>query len=214
MRLTIEDWGFLGYEEAHARQRDRVAEVRADPARGFLCLVEHPPVYTMGRFGSASNVLDPSLPIRRIERGGDVTYHGPGQLVGYAILDLRRRGLTVKGLVGALERLVADAVREFGVEAAAREGVRGVWVEDRKLASIGLALARGGVTWHGFALNVSTDLRAFDRIHPCGLAGVRMTSLSAELGHEVSMAEARETVGRRSPAYLCDFSARPVAPER
>lgn len=214
MKLAVEDWGFLGYEEAHIRQRERVAAVRADPSRAFLCLVEHPPVYTTGKFGRGSNVLDPSLPVRRVERGGDVTYHGPGQLVGYVILHLHRAGLTVQGLVGRLESILAGVAREFGIPASGREGTRGVWVADRKLASIGLALTRG-VTWHGFALNVSTDLAAFSRIHPCGLAGVRMTSLSAELGREVPLAEAREKVGQNSLAYLSSFSLpRPVEADK
>jgi len=189
LNLEIETWGRLDYEEAHRRQRERVELVRADPGRAFACLVEHPPVYTIGRFGNLSNVIDPATPVRKIERGGDVTYHGPGQLVGYVILHLDRAGLSVKGLVSALEQILQRTAARFGVKGAGREGARGVWVGDRKLASIGLALTRS-VTWHGFALNVATDLTAFDRIHPCGMPGIRMTSLSIESGRPVSLAEA------------------------
>jgi lipoyl(octanoyl) transferase len=193
VKLEIEEWGRLDFEAAHARQRERVERVRSNPDEGYLCLVEHPPVYTLGRFGSASNLLDPSIPLRKVERGGDVTYHGPGQLVGYAILHLQRQRLTVKGVVAGLERLLSRSAATLGVQALGRDDARGVWVGPRKLASIGLALTRG-VTWHGFALNVSTDLSAFARIHPCGIPGVEMTSLSKELGRPVPVSEAVEVL--------------------
>jgi lipoyl(octanoyl) transferase len=188
--MRIERLGRLGYEEARAAQMERVRRVQADPRLSFLLLVEHPPIYTLGRFGSEKNILETrGAPVRRVERGGDVTYHGPGQLVGYVILDLYRGGWTVRGLVGAIERVLVGVAAAFGVKATRRKDRPGVWVRDRKLASIGLAVSRR-VTYHGLALNVHTDLSAFDAIVPCGIAGCRMTSLSRELGREVSLEEA------------------------
>lgn len=203
MKLNVEDWGRLDYDAAHARQRERLERVQAHPEEAYLCLVEHPPVYTLGRFGNPANLIspDPSVPLRRIERGGDITYHGPGQLVGYVILHLDRRRLTVKGLISRIERILARAVARFGVRAESREGARGLWVGGRKLVSIGLGLRRS-VTWHGFALNVSTDLSRFDRIHPCGMPGCPMTNLSIEAGRLIPMEEAASAVAAAFRDYF------------
>lgn len=212
VHVRIEDWGRLDYETAHARQVERVDEVVRRPDQTVLCLVEHPPVFTLGRFGKRKNLVrpDPAVPLRKIERGGDITYHGPGQLVGYVMLHLDHHRLSIKDLVAVLERILSRAVNRFGVKARGREGSRGVWIRERKLASIGLALRRG-VTWHGFALNVSTDLSAFERIHPCGLPGCPMTSLEREAGRRIGLEETKGAVRNEFRAYF--ERARSVAAE-
>jgi lipoyl(octanoyl) transferase len=159
-----------------------------------LFLLEHEPVYTIGRRLDKSSLGDVTYlphPVFEINRGGQATYHGPGQLVGYPILDLKKRGKDLHVYLRALEMAVIRLVESFGVQALFCEGKTGVWVENRKIASIGIGVRRW-ITMHGFALNVSSDLIGFLSITPCGLTGVRMTSLSLELGREVSLEEVRD----------------------
>jgi lipoyl(octanoyl) transferase len=159
-----------------------------------LFLLEHEPVYTIGRRLDKSSLGDVTYlphPVFEINRGGQATYHGPGQLVGYPILDLKKRGKDLHVYLRALEMAVIRLVESFGVQALFCEGKTGVWVENRKIASIGIGVRRW-ITMHGFALNVSSDLIGFLSITPCGLSGVRMTSLSLELGREVSLEEVRD----------------------
>ncbi len=152
-----------------------------------LLLLEHPPVVTMGRTARAAHVLRPEgVDLFEVERGGDVTYHGPGQLVGYPILDLREGGAggfrqDLHWYLRTLEQALIEALRILGIAAERRPQLTGVWTQGRKIASIGVHVKQW-VTWHGFALNVTTDLRAFDRIVPCGIAGVEMTSIEREGG--------------------------------
>jgi lipoyl(octanoyl) transferase len=193
--MRVLDLGLRAYDEAHRLQKELVVQVQEDPSRGFLVLTEHPAVYTLGRFGSEKNLIaDSGIPLRRVERGGDITYHGPGQLVGYVVLDLFRRGLTVRELVAGIEEVLIEVARGAGVAAARREKCPGVWVQDRKLASIGLAISRR-VTYHGFALNVNNDLGPFASIHPCGMPGCRITSLSQETGRPIELARVSNQVG-------------------
>ena len=159
-----------------------------------LFLLEHDPVYTIGRMLDKSSLRDFNrlpYPVHEINRGGQATFHGPGQLVGYPILDLRKRGKDLHAYIRRLESAVVQIVKSFGIDARPSHGKTGVWVEDRKIASIGIGVRRW-ITMHGFALNVSPDLTGFRYITPCGLTGVRMTSLSLETGREVSLTEARE----------------------
>ena len=159
-----------------------------------LFLLEHEPVYTIGRRLDKSSLGNASYlphPVFEINRGGQATYHGPGQLVGYPILDLKKRGKDLHVYLRSLETAVIRLVGSFGVEAEFCDGKTGVWVQNRKIASIGIGVRRW-ITMHGFALNVSSDLTGFLSITPCGLAGVRMTSLSLELDREVSLEEARD----------------------
>ena len=130
-------------------------------------------------------------PVFEINRGGQATYHGPGQLVGYPILDLRLRGRDLHHYLRELERLLIDLLADFGIRGVSIEGKTGVWIEDRKIASIGVGV-RKWVTMHGFALNVASDLRGFESITPCGISGVRMTSISSELESEISLETVRE----------------------
>ncbi len=186
MRVEVRRLGRVDFDAAWELQRRLALDVTPD--RGFLLLLEHPPVFTIGKNGNSANVLDPGgVPVRRIDRGGDVTYHGPGQLVGYPLVDVRRLG--VRGFVESLEGSLLDLLAGWGVEGARRPGCVGVWASRGKIASIGVRVSRG-VSMHGFALNVSNDLAPFARIHPCGVPGCAMTSVSAELGREIGVDDA------------------------
>lgn len=146
-----------------------------------LWLLTHPPVYTLGQAGRAEHLLAPGeIPVIQVDRGGQVTYHGPGQLVAYLLLDLRRAGLGVRRLVSLLEQSVIDLLGGYGIVAAARPDAPGVYVDGAKIASLGLRIRRG-CSFHGLALNVDMDLAPFTRIDPCGLPGLSVTQL-ADLG--------------------------------
>jgi lipoyl(octanoyl) transferase len=199
--LEVVSLGRVPYGEALALQRDLARRVAAGAAPDTLLLCEHPPVVTLGRASRPEHLLLSGDELARrgvevveIERGGDVTYHGPGQLVGYPILDLRRHGRDLHRYLRALEEVLIRAAAAFGVEAGRVPGKTGVWVGDRKLASIGIHVSRW-VSWHGFALNVTEEsLPGFDLIVPCGLAGVRMTALELEAWRPVHPDEAATTV--------------------
>lgn len=150
-----------------------------------LILVEHDPVYTLGKNGDEDHLLQsrqPNVPVYRIERGGDVTYHGPGQLVGYPILDLHDHRLSITWYMRALEEVLVKALANIGIVAGRRQGLTGVWVGDEKIASLGVRLSRW-VSMHGFALNVNVDLSYFDGIIPCGIFDGGVTSVEKILGH-------------------------------
>ncbi len=188
MKLEVRRLGLVDFDAAWALQRE--LEGSAARGRGVLLLLEHPPVFTLGRNADERNVLDAGgVPVRRIDRGGDVTWHGPGQLVGYPVVDVRRIG--VKRFVRALEEALIAAIAGFGVPGWRREKTAGVWASGGKIASIGLRVRRG-ISTHGFALNVSNDLAPFRRIHPCGDPGCAMTSLSIEAGRAVTVDEVSE----------------------
>ena len=182
------DLGLRSYAEALSFQRE-LAAARIDKRlpQDVLLLVEHPPVVTLGRSTKRENLLfTPELLTARgvelfeVERGGDVTFHGPGQLVGYPIVDLNEHKLDLHWYLRQVEEVMIRAVAPFGVVAERIPGKTGIWTNGRKLASIGVH-ARQWVTWHGFALNVTTDLSYFDLMVPCGLPGVEMTSVQREL---------------------------------
>jgi lipoyl(octanoyl) transferase len=156
-----------------------------------IWFLEHPPVFTLGMNASRAHVLAPGdIPVVQIDRGGQVTYHGPGQLVVYPLVDLRRAGLGIRDLVTGLERSVIDLASEFGVEAECRRSAPGVYVAGRKLASVGIRVRRGA-SYHGLAVNVSLDLGPFSRINPCGYEGLQMTQF-AELGGPASVGAAAD----------------------
>lgn len=190
--------GRIGFDEALERQQEHIeAYERHGDSVLFL---EHEPVYTTGRLGKAENLptRGSEVPVKRIGRGGDVTYHGPGQLVGYVHVDLRARGRDVHAFLRSLEAGVIALLRKLGVEGVRSEGRTGVWVPaeagspPRKIASIGIGVRRG-ISMHGFALNVSVDLDAFGAIVPCDLTGVTMTSVANETGRAApSVAEVAE----------------------
>jgi len=188
----VVDLGVLEYRESLDLQRRLVDRRAADEIPDVLLLLEHPHVVTLGRRGTMADVLDPTLPLVSVERGGEATYHGPGQLVGYPIVKLADR-LDVKRYVRDLEDLLLRASRAFGVAADRDPRQSGVWVNGRKLGSIGVAVHRN-VTFHGFAHNVNTDLSYFAKIRPCGFDGSIMTSMERELGAPVPMASFKESV--------------------
>jgi lipoyl(octanoyl) transferase len=163
------------------RAMQRYTDARDAESRDELWCLEHPRVYTLGMNADPAHVLAAGeIPVIRIDRGGQVTYHGPGQLVVYPLVDLKRRGLGVRNLVMALESALVALAAEFGIEALARRDAPGVYVGGKKLASIGLRIRRGA-SYHGLALNVAMDLEPFSRINPCGIAGLEVVDL-ARLG--------------------------------
>jgi len=208
----------MGYAECWALQRslfDRMLAAKAGrgdvtvPERGgVLFLVEHPPVYTLGKSGRESNLLVGEERLRamgadlfRVDRGGDVTFHGPGQIVGYPILDLERLGMGLRDYVDRLEEAVIGVAADWGIEAGRIAGASGVWIgpgsaRARKLCAIGVRSSRF-VTMHGFALNVNTDLRYFDYINPCGFTDRGATSIERETGAAADMAAVKERLVER-----------------
>ncbi len=188
------------YARGLAIQHELVERVAAGEEPGTLLLVEHDPVVTIGR-RAARERREPTdgRRIVEVERGGGVTYHGPGQLVGYPIVRLEDHDL--RGFLRRLEQGLIDALETFGLATGRRNGATGVWIGARKIASIGIAV-RKWVTFHGFALNVSTDLAAFAGLEPCGFDASVMTSLERELGRPVALAEAKGPVARGVAAAL------------
>ena len=179
--------GRIGYGEALAMQDEIVARKHADHSLGDeLLLLEHEPVYTIGRTPDQSSLRGAAHlphPLFPINRGGQATYHGPGQLVGYPIIDLRRCGQDLHRYLRWIEEVLIALLHSLGITAQTRRGLTGVWVDDRKIASIGVGV-RHWITMHGFALNVCGDLSAFDHIVPCGIANVTMTSIEKESGRD------------------------------
>jgi lipoate-protein ligase B len=200
--LNCFDLGLVEYEQALTWQEGLVRQRCQGEGKDMLLLLEHPPVFTLGRGGEGRHLLNPrQVPVHRVGRGGDVTFHGPGQLVGYPILDLTRHGRDVHAYLRTLEAVLIAALARFGPGAQRREGLTGVWVGEQKIASIGIGVRRW-VTFHGFALNVNTDLSYFADIVPCGIAGVRMTSLSQLLARPVALAVVKTTVAEAFARYF------------
>jgi len=188
--------GRVDYEPTW-RAMQRYTDVRGPATADELWCLEHPPVFTLGMNADASHVLDAgAIPVIGIDRGGQVTYHGPGQLVVYPLIDLKRRGLGVRDLVTALETALVELAAELGITAAPRREAPGVYVEGAKLASVGLRIRRG-CSYHGLALNVAMDLGPFGRINPCGYRGLRVVDL-ASLGVQLTV----KSVARRLVPHL------------
>lgn len=202
--LLVEDWGLIPYAEAWERQRQLVqaaiAHLPSWQDRFILC--EHPPVITLGRNAHAEHILLPepllkekNIPVYAIERGGDVTYHGPGQLVGYPILWLERYKADVGWYMRSLEEVLIRTLKDWGLQAERIPGLTGVWLPNppRKIAAMGVKLTRW-VSMHGFALNVNTDLTGFSWIIPCGIRDKAVTSMHIELGYAPSMDAVKQRV--------------------
>jgi lipoate-protein ligase B len=212
VRLDVRDIGCIGYAEAMQLQ-DSLAEARLrEDIPDTLLLLEHPPVITLGRRASPTDVYVSEEALRRrgiavahTTRGGLVTYHGPGQLVGYPIVRLRARGLSVPCYVRALELALVSSLSNIGVEAHLVEGHIGVWTSAGKIAAIGVA-QRHGVSLHGFAVNLQPDLRHFALINPCGIADLGVTSAAALLGHPVNVADFKARITRTLDAALDSVS--------
>ena len=180
---TLKYLGQVDYEPTW-RQMQKITDVRDENTPDEIWFLQHPPVFTLGMNASSEHLLAPgSIPVVPIDRGGQVTYHGPGQLVVYPLIDLRRAGLGVRDMVTALERSVVDSAAEYGIQAYPRADAPGVYVDSKKLASVGLRVRRG-CTYHGLALNVAVDLAPFAGINPCGYPGLAVTSLALLGGRE------------------------------
>ncbi len=196
MKLACITPGLVDYAAALAWQQTLVEQRIAAEIPDSLVLLEHPPVFTLGRGGNQEYLLNPGqVPVHRVGRGGEVTFHGPGQLVGYPILDLRRYGKDVHRYLRLLEAVVIATLAAWDIAATRRDGLTGVWVGTEKIASIGIGVRRW-VTFHGFALNVNTDLSYFSAIVPCGLPGVRMTSMQELLKEAFPLDTVQSTLAR------------------
>lgn len=194
--VRIQRLGLVAYEPTWHAMRDqtlaRVGDAATD-APDELWLVEHPPVFTQGQAGKPEHLLrDIGVPVVPIDRGGQITYHGPGQVVVYLLIDLQRRHIKVRELVNKIEQAVIDLLASYGVDAARREGAPGVYVGEAKVAALGLRI-RNGCSYHGVSLNVNMDLTPFSAINPCGYKGMAVTQLS-DLGVNVSLSEAGEAL--------------------
>ncbi|MBB71893.1 MAG: octanoyltransferase [Legionellales bacterium] len=185
--LVITDLGQQPYEKIWQDMK-AYTDSRDESSLDKIWLVEHPPVFTQGQNGKAEHILNPGdIPIIQVDRGGQVTYHGPGQLVIYFLLDIRRRKLGVRTLVTALEQAVVEYLAQFDIKAAARCDAPGVYVGNQKVCSLGLRIRRG-CSYHGLAFNVNMDLEPFRRINPCGLSNITMTQLK-DLGGPAELAD-------------------------
>jgi lipoyl(octanoyl) transferase len=209
--VIFKDLGLIDYGEAWNYQEklfDRSIEIKQGnkkPVPNYLLFCEHPHVYTLGKSGKDTNLLIDEKMLRskeaslyRTDRGGDITYHGPGQLVGYPILDLDNVRLSVKNYIFGLEEVIIRSLRQFDLESSWIKGTAGVWLdagepEERKICSFGVRTSHM-VTMHGFALNVNTDLSYFDYIIPCGMKGKPITSLEKELGRKIDIKEVQKIV--------------------
>ncbi len=196
----VVDLGLMEYEKAYNVQLEYFEKRLNDEIPDTILLVEHPPVITLGKAGDVSHLLLSEEELRkkgvefhRTTRGGDITYHGPGQLVGYPIFNLTLYGKKVSQTVRKYEDALIRALSEFDIEAGILEGFPGVWIGNKKIAALGLAI-RKWITFHGFALNVNNDLTPFSYIVPCGLEGKGVTSMKEVLGHKVDMDLVKKTV--------------------
>ncbi len=185
--------GIKDYLEVWNLQKELVSRRVVGDVSDLLILVEHPSVITLGRKGKPEDVYTSLFPLYAVERGGQATYHGPGQLVGYPIVDLRSKGLEVLWLLRGIEEVIIRTLRIFGIQGERKNNHTGVWVQGKKIASIGLAV-RSWVTFHGFALNINPDLKMFDLIRPCGLEPQMMTSMRALLSSGLSLTNVKNRV--------------------
>lgn len=201
--LIVRHLGLVDYQPTLEAMRTLTAERDGETA-DEIWLLQHPPVFTQGQAGKAEHLLAPGdIPVIQVERGGQVTYHGPGQLVGYLMLDLRRLGLGVRELVTAMEQSLVELLASYGVTAAPKADAPGVYVDGAKIASLGLRVRRG-CSFHGLALNVAMDMQPFQRINPCGYSGLQMVQLSELVAEPVAIEEVAqrlEQVLRRQLGY-------------
>ncbi len=189
--------GQVEYQRARALQGRLVSQIHDGESPNTLLLLEHPHTYTHGRLSRDEHLPSPleegaaaRVPVYETDRGGQVTYHGPGQLIGYPVINLRNWGMGPLEYVRRLEQVIVDTMTDFGIPARTEQGLTGVWAEGGKIAAIGVKISRG-VAFHGFAINVNTDLSYFRRIIPCGISDRPVTSMTAELDETLDMGEVR-----------------------
>ena len=193
MLTQIQDLKRKNYLDTLQIQESLRNQVLKNDSNNFLIIVEHDHVYTLGKNANSSNVLNRICEIIPTQRGGDVTYHGPGQLVAYPIINLKKRKIGVKSYVAMIEKLISNILFDYGLKPHVPIKETGVWIDDRKIASIGIQVSRG-VTMHGLAINVNTDLTYFDNIISCGIEGVKMTSMDKELGKKIRMNDIKKSL--------------------
>ena len=193
MLIKVQDLkrkNFLDTLQIQESLRNKVLKNNTD---NYLILVEHDHVYTLGKNANSNNILNSTCEIIQTQRGGDVTYHGPGQLVAYTIINLKKKKIGVKNYISMIEKLISNILIDYNLEPQILKEETGVWVQDKKIASIGIHVTRG-VTMHGLAINVNTDLSYFDNIISCGIQGVKMTSLDKELGKKIRMNDIKKSL--------------------
>ena len=196
--------GRVDYALALTRQERLAADIAAGRAAETLLLLEHPPVYTIGRGGDAAHLLDPQAQVLRVDRGGDITWHGPGQVVGYPLVHLGRRGRDLHHWLCLLEELLIRTLAAFAIPAGRRAGMTGVWSERGKIGFVGVGVRRW-VSLHGFSLNVCPDLAAFNSIVPCGIPSCPLTSMAREINPSPAPAAVATVIGQLFPALLDEW---------
>jgi len=193
-RLSLRHLGIAEYEPVW-RAMQAFTDSRDENSRDELWLVQHPPVFTQGQAGKAEHVLAPGdIPVIQVDRGGQVTYHGPGQIVAYPLVDIRRKGIGVREFVNRIEAAIIGVLAHYGVKGERIAGAPGIYVNGDKVASLGLRVRRG-CTFHGLAFNIDMDLEPFQRINPCGYAGLQVTQLSALASVDIQEAQDRLVKG-------------------
>ena len=203
-QIIIQDLGQRPYQEVWAYQKKIQSKRIAGEIEDTLLMVEHEPVYTLGKNANENHLLqsrDQSVDVFNIERGGDITFHGPGQLVGYPILDLSHYKKSISWYMRTLEQIIIDTVSEFGIEAKRIKGLTGVWVGDEKIAALGVRIRRW-VTMHGFSINVNTDLTFYDGIIPCGIFDHGITSMEQLLYRPQDMEKIKKVVRSKFGYYF------------
>ena len=203
------DIPLMDYQESRDLQIDLIsARKKGIIDRDVLILVEHPPVFTIGSRGglgqlkvSMDFLKEQKIPVIKVERGGDITFHGPGQLVMYPVIDLRLMRLRVSEYTQKLEEIMIRVAEDFGIKAVRNPLNRGVWVGMKKLGSVGIAI-RHGIAFHGIALNINLDLKLFSWINPCGLENIRMTSMEQEFSHKITMDDVRDRAKRQTESIF------------
>ena len=206
--LSFLDLGKIEYSRGLSKQKELWQKRVKEEIPDTLIIAEHPAVFTIGKHGKEDNLLMPfsllkekNIGLFRIERGGDITFHGPGQIVGYPIFKIKQPLAGVKRFVIDLEQILINTLSQFGISASIKTGNIGVWVKCEKIASLGIAIARR-VSFHGFALNVSTDLSYFDMINPCGNKQIKMTSMEKVLLKNVSLEQVKIEIERQFIKYF------------
>ena len=193
MLIKVQDLKRKNFLDTLQIQESLRNKVLKNNTNNYLILVEHDHVYTLGKNANSNNILNSTCEIIQTQRGGDVTYHGPGQLVAYPIINLKKKKIGVKNYISMIEKLISNILIDYNLEPQILKEETGVWVQDKKIASIGIHVTRG-VTMHGLAINVNTDLSYFDNIISCGIQGVKMTSLDKELGKKIRMNDIKKSL--------------------
>ncbi|MEC8444322.1 MAG: lipoyl(octanoyl) transferase LipB [Pseudomonadota bacterium] len=204
--MKVRQLGVADYQTVYD-EMTAFTEQRQDDTPDELWFLQHPPVFTQGQAGKAEHVLFPGdIPVIQTDRGGQVTYHGPGQLVVYLMIDIARRGWGPRQLVSNIEQAIVATLAEWGIDAAPKEDAPGVYTQERKIASLGLRI-RHGRSFHGLALNIDMDLEPFQRINPCGYAGMEMTQMRSETDNEVVFEPVSERLNYHLQTLLANDGA-------